>query len=114
MKSFKEGFPAGHVRHHFVGQDFGHGVYAKQLDIPPGYVLVSHSHAYDHLSILASGTVRWSANGVSETLTGPAVVTVAAGCEHTLIAVTRTVWFCVHPTDCDDADKVDDVILETV
>lgn len=111
LKPFADVFPAANIHHHFVGQDQAKGVYAKELHIPAGFTLVSHSHSYDHLSLLASGRVCLSLGENHQYLTGPAAVTVKAGEEHTLRALTDAVWFCIHPTDETDADKVDAVIL---
>ena len=82
------GLSSERIRHVFVGQDVpGKGLYAKELRIPAGFDLISHSHAYDHLSVLASGTVLWSSGGQTvRRLRGPCAVTVEAGVEHSLRA----------------------------
>lgn len=113
MKPFADAFPPGNIHHHFAGQAQARGVYAKELHIPAGYDLVSHSHEYDHISILAFGSVFWKAgDGVSQLITGPGAITVRAGVTHELHALTDAVWFCVHPTDETDPDKVDPAILK--
>ena len=115
MDAFADVFPAENIRHHFIGQDQNKGVYAKELHIPAGFTLVSHRHPYDHMSILASGRVCLSLGTHHQYLTGPYALTIEAGQEHTLRALTDAVWFCIHPTEETDAAKVDDVILkETV
>lgn len=111
LQPFAEMFPAENVRHHFVGQDDSKGLYAKELHIPAGFILRSHHHPYDHLSILASGYVRFDTPGESRLIHGPAAITVRKGVTHTLRAITDAVWFCIHPTDETDEAKVDDVIL---
>lgn len=94
------------ITHHFGG-----GVYAKETRIPAGYVLGKHTHTFDHLSILASGVVQLTVDGESRSITGPACVVIEADKTHELKAVTNTVWYCVHATDCDDADKIDEVLI---
>jgi quercetin dioxygenase-like cupin family protein len=112
MQPFAEVFPPGNIRHHFTGQEQARGVYAKELHIPAGYELISHLHEYDHLSILASGMVLWTAGDIeTQAVTGPCALIVEAGVEHKLHALTDAVWFCIHPTDETDATKVDDVII---
>lgn len=112
-RSFDEAFPAENVRHHFIGQTQARGVYAKEVHIPAGYEIVSHSHAYDHLSILASGTVMLTVgNAAAMFLIGPRAINVVAGLPHTIVALTDAVWFCVHPHDETDPATVDDVILK--
>jgi quercetin dioxygenase-like cupin family protein len=112
MKPFSEGFPVANIKHHFVGQNEARGIYAKELHIPAGFDLISHRHSYDHLALLASGTVLWTSGDLDpRALHGPCAVTVEAGVEHSLRAITDAVWFCIHPTDETDATKVDAVIL---
>ena len=40
------------IQHHFGG-----GVYAKETFIPAGKWLVQHIHKFDHLSVLAQGSI---------------------------------------------------------
>lgn len=112
MQPFAEAFPAENVRHHFVGQDEAHGVYAKELHVPAGVEIVSHVHSYQHLSILASGSAMWTVGDLPpRRLSGPCAITVAAGITHSLRALSDVVWFCIHPTDETDPEMVDAVIL---
>ena len=95
------------ITHHFGG-----GVYAKETHIPAGHLLGKHVHEFDHLSILASGTVELSIDGEVSVIHAPACLTIEAGKEHCVRSVTDVVWYCVHSTDCTDADKVDQVLIE--
>lgn len=108
---FVDTFPPQNVRHHFVGQDDERGIYAKELLIPAGWTLGSHEHGYDHLSILASGVARLTMGGKTETAIGPRAIVVPKGARHELYAITPVTWYCIHPTDETDADKVDHAIL---
>lgn len=112
MRPVDEVLPPGSIRHHFAGQDDGKGVYAKETLIPAGVLLVQHRHLYAHLSVLASGIVRVAINGQEKIWHGPAAITIRKGEEHSVFALTDAVWFCIHPTDEADADKVDDAILK--
>ena len=114
LKPFVDEFPAENIRHHFIGQDAARGVYAKELRIPSGFTLISHRHTYDHLSILASGNVWLSVDGVGKELRGPSAITIKASVEHTLLALTDAVWFCVHPSDETESDAVDITLVERV
>lgn len=90
---------------------FSSGVYAKETRIPKGMILVQHKHHYDHLSILASGTVELEVNGLRSTITGPTCLTIEANMHHGVKALTDCVWFCIHATDIADPDKVDEVLI---
>lgn len=95
------------IEHHFGG-----GVYAKETRIPAGYLLGKHTHAFDHLSILASGSVELMVDGEVSVVHAPACLTIKANKEHQVRSITDVVWYCVHATDCTDVDKVDKVLIE--
>lgn len=98
--------PTVEIQHHFAG-----GAYAKQTRIPAGHVLVQHRHRFDHLSILASGSVLLEADGVTSRVDAPACLEIPAGTHHGVRALTDVVWFCVHATDCADEDAIDEVLI---
>lgn len=97
--------PAEHIRNHaerFVPDSkvaFVGGTYIKQFDLPKGMAILSHKHAYDHASILASGKARIRINGAWHEREAPAVVSIAAGEEHLIVAIDDAVWFCIHAVD---------------
>lgn len=95
------------IVHHFSS-----GVYAKQMTIPAGYTALSHSHNFDHMSILASGKVLVKTDD-SEVVeyTAPTVVTIKAGINHAIYAVEDSSWFCVHATEETDEDHIDEVLI---
>ncbi|MDM0007891.1 hypothetical protein QTI51_24630 [Variovorax sp. J22G73] len=94
-----------------VSHHFGGGVYAKETVVPAGFVLVQHKHEHDHLSILAAGRVELMVDGVRSELTGPACVTIVAGKHHGIKALTNVSWYCIHATDCTDAQRVDELLI---
>lgn len=112
MQPFDAVFPAENIHHHFIGQDQGKGIYAKELRIPAGWVLESHAHAYDHLSILSQGTVMLAVDGVRSIHEGPTHLVIKAGKVHSVRAITDAVWSCIHPTDETDWATVDEAILQ--
>lgn len=96
------------IEHHFGG-----GVYAKEAAIPAGSILVQHKHTFDHLSILASGTVEVLVDGERLELTGPACLTIKANKHHGVKALTDVVWFCIHATECADVEHIDEALIDT-
>lgn len=107
MKSAGTPPNADDIRHHFCA-----GVYAKQIHIRAGYVVMSHKHAHDHLSILASGQVRVTSDDGEHVYVAPAGIKMAAGVHHAVHALQDSVWFCVHATDETDSEKVDRVLIQ--
>jgi mannose-6-phosphate isomerase-like protein (cupin superfamily) len=96
-----------------IAHHFSSGVYAKETRIPAGKWLIQHSHKYDHLSVLAQGTIELVVDGVSTVMSAPNCLTVAAGKHHGVRAVTNVVWYCIHATNCTDESEVDDVLIGT-
>jgi hypothetical protein len=92
------------VQHHFIG-----GVYAKELTMDSIMDCVtSHKHNYDHMSILATGSVEINVDGVRSIVIAPAVLNIAAGKRHSVTPLETPVkWFCIHRTDVTDPDLVD-------
>jgi mannose-6-phosphate isomerase-like protein (cupin superfamily) len=95
------------IHHHFSS-----GVYAKETQIPAGFILVQHVHKHDHLSILASGSVEMVVDGAKSVIHAPTCLTIAAGKHHGIKSLTDVVWYCVHATDCTDEDDIDEVLIE--
>jgi quercetin dioxygenase-like cupin family protein len=93
------------------GHYFAGGVYAKEALVPAGYEVSKHTHAYSHLSILASGQARVTAGEKSTVYTKPACIEIKAGIPHLIEAITDVVWFCIHATDETDIEKVDEVLI---
>jgi len=95
------------IQHHFVG-----GLYAKEMRIAENAEVTSHRHVYDHLSVLAKGCVIVSADGVQQTYYAPAVIKIKAGVNHSVRPVNGDAhWLCIHRTDCDDVNQVDQVLI---
>jgi quercetin dioxygenase-like cupin family protein len=94
------------INHHFSA-----GVYAKETLIPAGQVLVQHKHKFDHLSILASGSIELMVDGEKRIVHAPACLTIEADKHHGVKSLTDVVWYCIHATDCTDTDEIDEVLI---
>jgi len=94
------------TQHHFSS-----GVYAKQMMLPKGYFALSHAHAYDHLSILASGAVVIKTDNKEKYYEAPVCITIEKNTHHSITALEDAVWFCIHATEETDADKIDEVLI---
>ena len=90
------------IRHHFSS-----GVYAKEMRMPADYVLLHHRHKFDHLSLLASGSIELVVDGNRKVIHAPACLTISANVHHGVKTLTEVVWYCIHATDCRDVDAVD-------
>ena len=96
------------TNHHFIG-----GVYAKEMKYPLGWIIKSHKHKYDHMSILSQGSVVLEVEGVKEVFEAPAVISVKAHKTHSVLALEVVVWFCIHKIEGEfDIDTVDETLIE--
>jgi len=94
------------IKHHFSS-----GIYAKEAFIPKGKWLVQHTHKFDHLSILAQGSIELIVDDKITVIHAPACLTIAAGKHHGVKSITDVVWYCIHATDCVDENEVDNVVI---
>lgn len=96
------------IAHHFIG-----GTYCKEMRIPDGFEVVSHEHAFDHMSVLTQGCVIVEADGIQNTYWSPAVIEIKAGVKHSVMPVNGDAhWLCIHATDCTDVNQVDNVLIK--
>lgn len=93
--------PVPEAAHHQGG-----AAIANEFRIPAGMLLAQHKHRYDHLAILASGTVLLDVDGVQAEHTGPACLLIKANTHHGVRAITDVVWFCVHAESDADAEAL--------
>jgi quercetin dioxygenase-like cupin family protein len=95
------------IEHHF-----SENLYAKQINLDAGNIVVQHKHKFDHLSILAKGKVIVLFDEDATEYTAPACINIVKGVDHAIKALENSVWFCVHATDETDATKVDKVLIQ--
>ena len=91
---------------------FSDNVYAKETRMPANYALIQHAHKYDHLSILAQGSVELTVDGISRTLHAPQCINIEAGKHHGVKTLSEVIWYCIHSTDCTDSDKIDETVIQ--
>ena len=92
--------------------NFSDGLYARQMHIPKGHVIVTHKHNYSHLSILAQGKVLLTQDDGSRVMyEAPTCIEITAGVKHGIETLEDTVWFCVHATSVTELDEIDNVLI---
>jgi len=95
------------IQHHFLPS-----LYLKEVRIAAGSIEAKHTHKFNHLSILAEGSVLLTVDGVSTCHTAPDYIMVQAGKEHVVSALTNVLWYCTHVTSETDPEKVDHVLIK--
>lgn len=70
---------------------------------------IGHTHAFDHLTLLASGSLKVNVDGVCTEFKAPHMIYIHKDKVHELIALEdNTVAYCIHALR--DGDGVDDII----
>lgn len=82
------------VTHHWAG-----GCYCKETRIPAGMALEQHAHEHSHLSVLTAGRVQLETGRMSRFIAAPAVLTIAAGHAHRVVALEASTWLCIWRDD---------------
>lgn len=75
-----------------------------------GDIELGHTHAFDHLTLLAKGKLKVTVDGVSTEFTAPNMIYIKADKVHELEAlVEETVAYCIHAlrTDNQTGDILD-------
>lgn len=91
------------VQHFLVGK-----IYAKQMTIKKDGYIAGHVHQYDHMSILAKGSVIVDLDGSKTRYDAPAVITIKKGQSHDVHPLEESVWYCLHATNLNDPDEIDE------
>lgn len=90
---------------------FAPGVYARELPIPAGTLIIGKIHRFENMNILASGDISvLTENGVQR-ITAPAVIVSPPGTKRVGYAHTDTVWITIHGTHETDVAKIEAEVL---
>ena len=93
---------------------FAPGVYARELFIPKGQIIVGAVHKTEHLNIVASGKVSVATRDGILYIEAPCVLKSEVGIQKVAIAHENTVWITIHPTEETDVDKLVSELVEEV
>lgn len=103
---WEESFPLTHR--------FADGVYAREMMIPAGHVIVGKIHKYGHLNVITRGKVSVLTEFGVEVLHGPTTFISKPGTKRVVYAHEDTVWTTLHGTAHTDPDSVEeDIICKT-
>lgn len=86
-------------------------VFIKHIPLPrKGNCVVQHSHNYDHVTLIASGSVMMTVDGKESYHEAPSFIKVEAGKHHAFVAVdNNTNAYCIHDLTGTEFEKDDDL-----
>ncbi|VVE31673.1 hypothetical protein PEP31012_03710 [Pandoraea eparura] len=96
------------VRHYFAP-----GMYAREITIPKGTVLVGAIHKTENLAVLSAGKLQLVTDGGVVEITAPHTLTVKPGQKNAALALEDSVWTNFFPTDETDTDKLVELLTES-
>ena len=90
---------------------FAPGVYAREMFMPKGCLVVGKIHKTEHLNILSQGKLSVSNNGESITVEAPFTYVSPIGTKRALYAHEDVVWTTIHATELDDPELIEKEII---
>jgi len=90
---------------------FSEGLYARELTIPAGSVVVGKIHKHAHLNVIMSGRVTVTTPFGSDELEGPVIFESKPDTKRAVYAHTDTVWITFHPTEETDIEVIEEQII---
>jgi hypothetical protein len=84
-------------------------LWSKQMNfLKAGSKEQGHSHLFDHLTLLAAGSLKVTVEGVSTEFKAPHMIYIKAGKVHELVALEdNTVAYCIHALRDDEGILLD-------
>lgn len=92
---------------------FSKGLYARELFIPKGTILVGKIHRYQSLNIVSMGDITVLTELGAKRVKAPYTVVAPPGTKRVGYAHEDTVWTTIHATDETDLDKIEEELILT-
>jgi len=90
---------------------FSEGVYAREITIPAGAIVVGKLHKHQNLNILTKGVIEVLVDEEIKLLIAPAVVVSPPGTKRIARALEDATWITIHGTHETDLDKIEDYFI---
>jgi hypothetical protein len=98
-----------------VREYFCPGIYAREMSIPAGTVLVGAVHKVENLAILSKGRLILATDSGPLEISAPHTLTVKPGAKNAATALEDSVWtnFLPNPTNETDQEKLVEMFTES-
>ena len=100
---WEQDFPIRHI--------FAPGLYAREMTIPAGGVIVGKIHRHAHINSISCGRVWVVTEFAKEELVGPVTFVSQPGTKRVVVAQEETIWTTYHPTDETDLSKIEEHVI---
>jgi hypothetical protein len=87
------------------------GVYAREIHLPAGTIVVGRIHRHRHFNIISKGKISCLTEFGVETMTAPASFISEAGTKRVVYTHEDAIWTTIHsnPTDEQDLSKLEEL-----
>jgi len=97
----------GETRHHFSD-----GMYARELFIPAGTVVVGALHKSQHLYMVVKGKCKVSSQYETVKIEAPYIGETIPGTKRVIYAETDCVWVTFHPTELTNIEEIEAALIQ--
>ena len=94
------------ITHHFAP-----GLYAREIFIPAGTVIIGKIHRHAHVNTISSGRVVVATEFGTEEFKAPHTFVSQPGTKRAVVALDDTVWTTYHPTEETDLEKIEAYVI---
>ena len=95
------------LKHHFAD-----GIYAREMHIPKGHIIVGRIHRFENLNFISKGKVTVvTEEGGIEVLEAGVMMKSPIGVKRLLITHEDTVWTVLHNTKETDVDLIEEEVI---
>jgi hypothetical protein len=94
------------IKHHFSKD-----VYAREITIPKGTIVIGKIHKYENLNILSSGEITVISIDGAKRMKAPCTIVSSPGVKRIAYAHTETVWTTIHGTSETDVEKIEETFI---
>lgn len=95
---------------------FADGLYAREIYIPAGSILVGKLHKKEHINIISKGKIIIiTEEGYSE-VEAPFTIISPINTKKVVMSIEETIWTTIHlnPINTKDLDEIEDFLIESV
>jgi ribosome-associated translation inhibitor RaiA len=90
---------------------FSKGVYAREITIPAGSIIVGKIHKHTNLNMLIKGEITIISVDGAKRMKAPCTIVSSPGVKRLAYAHEETVWTTIHGTDETDLEKIEEAFI---
>lgn len=94
-----------------ITNHFAPGLYAREILLPAGSVIVGKIHNHSHINTISKGKVKVATEWGVELFEAPYTFVSKPGTKRIVYALEDTIWTTYHPTDETDVSKIEEDII---